>query len=122
MDLTERPAGAWSEPYLTLVNSGLAGALKCEDYAQSDPRSYLTTPPMAHLSPTSRLIKMASDGTHHAVRVQGADLQRLIAWVDANCPYKGEEEVRAMRNPDYPGFARLGVRPRCATAPIISRP
>jgi hypothetical protein len=107
---------------MTLVNSGLAGALKCEDFAQSDPKSYLTMPPLAHLSATSRLVKMASDGSHHGVRVRGEDLARLIAWVDANCPYKGEEEVRAMPDPDYPGFARLGVRPKCANAPVISRP
>jgi hypothetical protein len=122
LDLTERPAGAWSEPYLTLVDSGLAGALKCEDYAQSDPASYLTTPPMRHLSFASRLVSLASDGSHHGVRVPREDLQKLIAWVDANCPLKGEDEVKAMADPDYPGFARLGVRPRCATAPTISRP
>ena len=122
LDLTERPSGVWGEPYLTLVNSGLAGALKCEDFAQSDPRSYVTMPPMQHLSYASRLVDMASSGTHYGVRVAGQELQMLIAWVDANCPSKGEEEVRAMPDPAYPGLERLSVRPRCGTAPVIPRP
>ena len=31
-----------------------------------------------------------------------SSLLRLIAWVDANCPYLGEEEIRAMADPEFP--------------------
>ena len=49
-------------------------------------------------------------------------LRRLIAWVDANCPYLGEEELRAMDDPEFAGIEQLPVRPRVKTAPAIERP
>ena len=49
-------------------------------------------------------------------------LRRLIAWVDAICPYMGEEEVRALGDPEFPGIERLPIRPRVATAPKVERP
>ena len=45
-----------------------------------------------------------------------------IAWVDACCPYNGEEEIRAIDDPDFPGIATLTIRPRVKTAPVIARP
>ena len=36
--------------------------------------------------------------------------------------YVGEEEVRALGDPDFPGIEQLPIRPRVATAPVIERP
>ncbi|NQT37924.1 MAG: PD40 domain-containing protein, partial [Planctomycetes bacterium] len=82
-DLTLRPgAGPFKEPYLSLVgyanyfrgvsnakDEGIAGALKAENFAQSDPHSYTTFRPMKHLSYKSRLIEMASSGKHYDVEL-----------------------------------------------------
>ena len=135
-DLTLRPGrGAFSEPYLTLVgyaaysgeandrtNPGIAGALKAENFDQSDPASYVTFRPMKYLSYTSKLIELASSGGHYGVKLDATSLQQLIAWVDANCPYRGDEEIRAIPDPDFAGIETLPVRPRTKTAPVIERP
>ena len=71
---------------------------------------------------TSALIKLASNGKHYDVRVDDLSLRRLIAWVDAICPYMSEEEIRALGDPDFPGIERLPIRPRVTTAPRIKRP
>ena len=34
----------------------------------------------------------------------------------------GEEEIRAMGDPDFPGIEQLPIRPRVKTAPVIERP
>ena len=65
---------------------------------------------------------MARSGKHYKVKVDPIGLRRPIAWVDANCPYVGEEELRAMDDPDFPGIGQLPVRPRVKTAPVIDRP
>jgi hypothetical protein len=135
LDLTLRPGrGVFPEPYLTLVGPvgfglnkkphtpGIAGALMCENYDHSDPASYVTLPPMQHLSYTSRLIEIAMSGKHNDVRMTGDDLRVLIAWVDANCPYRGEEEIRALPDPSFAGVEQLPIRPRVKTAPVIPRP
>ena len=135
-DLTLRGGrGAFKEPYLTLIgyanysgaaadrkNPGIAGALKAENFAQSDPASYLTFRPMQHLSYTSRLIELASSGEHYDVRVDPTNLRQLIGWVDANCPYRGDAEIRAIADPDFVGIEALPIRPRTKTAPNIPRP
>ena len=139
MDLTLRPGrGFFKEPYLTLVGTanygpkptgnpasgqcGIAGAILCENYEQSDPKSYVTFRPMQHLSYTSKLIDYAMSGKHYDVRVDPVGLRKLIAWVDANCPYRGEEDIRAIGDPKFAGVDVLPIRPRCKTAPIIARP
>ena len=61
-------------------------------------------------------------GKHNDVKVESVDLLRLIAWVDANCPYLGEEEIRAMPDPDFAGIEALPIRPRLKTAPVVERP
>ena len=119
LDLTLRPAGVFKEPYLTLVNSGIAGALMAENYGQSDPASYVTTPPMRHLSYTSPLIDHAM---HNDERLDPADLRALIAWVDANCPYRGDDDVRRLPDPTFPGIENLPIRPLVKSAPVIPRP
>jgi hypothetical protein len=135
-DLTLRPGrGPFKEPYLSLIGHanynnlgqppgppGIAGAILCENFAQSDPRSYVTLRPMRHLSYTSPLVERCSSGKHHDVKLDPVSLQQVIGWVDANCPYRGEEEVRAIADPRFPGIESLPVRPRTRTAPDVPRP
>ena len=135
-DLTLRPGhGVFKEPYLTLIGyaqynrvgippgePGIAGALMCENFPQSDPNSYKTFRPMQHLSYTSKLIEMCSSGKHYDVKVDAVGLRRLIGWVDANCPYRGDEEIRAIPDPDFAGIETLPIRPRTKTAPDVPRP
>ncbi|MFP4057823.1 MAG: hypothetical protein ACLF0G_13235 [Candidatus Brocadiia bacterium] len=110
LDLTLRPGVAmFKEPYVTLVKRGIANAILAEAYGRRDPAAYVTFRPMRHLSCQSTLIHHASSGEHHGVRVDPRSLRQLIAWVDTNCPYRGEDEVRAL--PD----------PRCAEAPRVDR-
>jgi hypothetical protein len=140
LDLTLRPgASVFKEPYLTLVGGagwnnpvanrkqpgyGIAGAIPVEtmDETKLDPRALATLRPLTTLSYTSRLVDIAASGRHHEVRVDPLSLQRLMAWVDANCPYLGEEELRALDDPDFPGIERLPIRPRVKTAPAVDRP
>ena len=140
LDLTERPsAPVFTEPYLTLIGRptwgqpyrvpekptpgfGIAGCLLVEGYGQIDPQGYVTPPPMTALSYRSKLIEMASSGKHHEVKVDEVSLQRLIVWVDAMCPYLGDEEIRQIPDPVFQGVDWLAVRPKIATAPRITRP
>jgi hypothetical protein len=129
----------FKEPYLTLIGDrawgvrgptvdpkgrgyGLAGALPVEagGYRRD---AYGPIPPMSSLSSTSPLIRLAASGKHHDVKVQGDDLLRLIAWVDSNCVYRGEEEVREIPDPDEAVYRKANwtVPPRTRTAPVIER-
>ena len=136
------------EPYLTLIGPaawpvqapgrdqpgyGLAGAFPvyglragdvyASEFANHQASAILKTlRPMRYLSYRSPLIDRAMSGLHHKVKVEGVDLQRLIAWVDANCPYLGEEELRAMSDPEFDGIDLLPIRPRVGSAPRIERP
>ncbi|MBN2310275.1 MAG: hypothetical protein JXR94_14970 [Candidatus Hydrogenedentes bacterium] len=136
LDLTLRPGDRWffKEPYATLVGPaymattaaegppGIAGALMAENFGLSDPASYTTFRPLKHLSYTSKLIDIALSGTHHGVKVDPVGLRQLIAWVDANCPYRGEEEIRQIPDPEFAGIEALPIRPLCKNAPVIERP
>jgi len=141
-------ADHFKEPYLTLIGPaawprpapgkgqpgyGFAGAfpvygLKPNQVNPNDPATdnrsviWRTMRPMQYLSFRSPLIARAGSGKHHDVKVDSLSLRRLIAWVDANCPYNGEEEIRAMDDPDFPGIEQLPIRPRLRTAPDIPRP
>jgi hypothetical protein len=120
----------FKEPYLTLVGPawsgpkpegtgaglGLAGCLNVEIGHQ-----YAAIKPMTMLSSTSRLIELATSGKHHDVKVQGEDLQRLIAWVDCNCVYRGDEEVRQIPDPPDRIAKRFPVPVKTCTAPVIDR-
>jgi hypothetical protein len=140
LDLTLRPGhNVFKEPYLTLVGSagwynpvpnrgqpgyGIAGAIPVEsiDPTMNDPRAYATLRPMQYLSYRSRLVELAMSGKHYGVKADALSLQRLITWVDACCPFLGEEEVRALGDPDFPGIETLPIRPRVRTAPVVERP
>lgn len=77
---------------------------------------------MKYLSYTSPLINKYASAEHYDVKLQGRDLRQLIGWVDANCLYRGDEEVRAIADPDFAGIDGLPIRPRTKTAPDIPRP
>jgi hypothetical protein len=136
-NLALRPGvSVFKEPYLTLVGPagwgnpigggkpgyGIAGAIPVESMPVTESQRYATLPPMQYLSYRSRLVELASSGKHYGVKAGGADLHRLIAWVDACCPFMGDEELRAQGDPSFPGIERLPIRPRVATAPVIERP
>ncbi len=120
----------FKEPYLTLVGQawsgpvpegkgaglGLAGCLNVEGAHHYEPIK-----PMTMLSSTSRLINLVTSGKHHDVKVEGEDLQRLIAWVDCNCVYRGDEEVRQIPDPPLQVASRFPVPVKTRTAPVISR-
>jgi hypothetical protein len=125
----------FKEPYLTLIGDrawirydnsktrqskgyGLAGALPVEAGGNRD---YGPIAPMSTLSYASPLIKLATSGEHNKVKIEGEDLLRLTAWVDCNCVYRGEEEIRQIPDPDASRFAGWTVPPRTCTAPRIDR-
>jgi len=54
--------------------------------------------------------------------VDPISLRRLIAWVDAMCPYRGDDEVRDIPDPVFQGVDWLAIRPKIESAPIIIRP
>ena len=104
------------------VPANIAGLFIVEGYGTTDPANLATLPPYSAFSPVSRLIHNACSGEHHDVKVTGEDRERLIAWVDCNGPYLGDEEIRQMYDPDHYSVNNIPpVRPRIATAPIINR-
>jgi len=125
----------FTEPYYTLVGGGcrwgngskkipLAGVYIVESYNDNkgNGTDMKTLPPYSAFSPKSTLIKNASSGEHHKVKIPEADLEKLVAWVDANGPYLGDEEIRKMYDPiSYAAENISAVRPRVATAPVINR-
>jgi hypothetical protein len=140
LDLTARPGfldfdetywlftghPTWGQPYQMPPNPppgwGIADTLMVEAYGTTDPVAYRTPEPMTALSYKSRLVDLASSGKHHDVRVDAVSLQRLILWVDTMCPYRGEEEIREIPDPEFQGVDWLAVRPRIKTAPQVARP
>ncbi|MCY2989918.1 MAG: hypothetical protein NTY19_18905 [Planctomycetota bacterium] len=122
--MTGRPS--WGQPYQKPQNAppgwGIAGMLMVEGYATTDPAAYQAPKPMIALSYRSRLIELCASGKHYEVKVDPVSLQRLIAWVDAMCPYNGDEEVRTIDDPVFQGVDWLSIRPRIKTAPTIIRP
>ena len=122
--MTGRPS--WGRPYEQPQNPppgwGIAGMLMVEGYGTTDPAAYRAPPPMIALSYRSRLIELCSSGKHYDVKVDPIGLQKLNAWVDAMCPYNGDEEVRMIDDPVFQGVDWLSIRPRIKTAPVMIRP
>ena len=138
----------FKEPYLTLIGPaawpvpapnagrpgyGMAGAipvygLRPEDVYPNDPATdgpstiHRTLRPLRYLSARSPLIDLVMNGQHHEVKLDSRELLQLIAWIDANCPFLGEEEIRTMADPEFAGIEKLPIRPRLKSAPIINRP
>ena len=96
--------------------------IRVEGYGKVDPAAYRTPKPMSRLSYNSRLYDLAASGNHHGVQADAVSLQRLAAWIDAMCPYLGDEEVREIDDPVFQGVDWLSIRPRIKTAPRIVRP
>jgi hypothetical protein len=80
-----------------------------------------TLPPKAAFSHRSKIVENAMSGKHHDVKVDPASLRRLIAWVDCNGPYLGEEEIRQMYDPVFTTTDIGAVEARVRTAPEINR-
>ncbi len=122
--LTGHPS--WGRPYNKPDNPppgfGIADTLIVEGYHQRDPAAYITLPPMTKLSYKSRLVEIASSGTHYDVTVDPISRRQLIAWVDTMCPYRGEEEIRAIPDPEFQGIDWLSIRPQIKSAPDVVRP
>lgn len=137
-DLRLRPGhGPFKEPYLTMVGPaswgysvpadrrgyGIAGVIPVDSaYGQNDPAALATVRPMQYLSYRSRLIELAGSGEHYGVKVDPVSLHRLIAWVDSCGVSMGEDDLRVLSDPDFPGIERLPVRPRVAMVPVVERP
>jgi len=122
--LTGNPAwgAAYDMPKDPPPGFGIAGMIMVEGYDQRDPVAYQTPAPMTKLSYASKLIDIAASGKHHDLKVDPVSLRRLILWVDAMCPYRGSEEVRAIPDPDFQGIDWLAIRPEVQSAPEIVRP
>ena len=62
---------------------------------------------------------------HHfvanGVQMPPGDLRLLTAWTDLMCPYRGDEEIRAIPDPTLSEIEKLPIRPRVKTAPFIDR-
>ncbi len=140
LDLTDRPGFLiFSEPYLFLTGRpswgrayvrpkdpppgfGIANMIMVEGYDQRDPVAYRTPKPMTYLSYKSKLVEISSSGKHHDVKVDPISLRRLIVWIDTMCPYRGDQEVRAIEDPVFQGVDWLSIRPRIKSAPTLIRP
>jgi hypothetical protein len=155
LDLTLRPSadfGSFPEPYVTLTlgrqrghagdfptdcEGGVAGTILPMAYP-NPPEDDLTIPPMTTLSRKSRLVELAGSGEHYRVRVDDLSRLKLITWIDLLCPYLGEDEIRALPDPDpqdplfrdspYPPrtpgvqpFADSPYPPRMRNAPAVNR-
>ena len=140
LDLTPRPGFlGFAEPYFLLIGRptwgqpyrkpevipagfGIANPLIVEGYATTDPEAYRTPPPMTALSYNSPLVELCASGQHFGVKVDNVGLLRIIAWVDAMTPYRGEEEIREIPDPEFQGVDWLAIRPRVKTAGKVIRP
>lgn len=142
----------FTEPYVTLVGGGnnwyqpvrkeliskhglpvsISGCLIVEGYRERTAKALATLKPGTHMSSASLLIRRAMDANHIGAKMDADSLRRLIAWVDTNGTYLGEQEIRRMPDPvhkpqfRHPYNAGYGlpmpvVRPRLRTAPRINR-
>jgi hypothetical protein len=138
-DLTYRGDGLFKEPYVLLIGNpswgaayhppdnpppgfGIADTILVEAYDQRDPAAYVTPEPMTKLSYKSRLVDIGSSGEHYDVKVDELSRRKLIAWVDAMCPYRGDDEVRQIEDPEFQGIDWLAIRPQIKNAPVVVRP
>lgn len=102
----------------------LSGCFIVEGYGnQQDPaaQNLKTFPPKAAFSHKSKIVENAMSGKHHNVKVDPASLRRLIAWVDCNGPYLGEEEIREMYDANFVTNDIGAIPARVRTAPEIDR-
>jgi hypothetical protein len=143
LDLTVRPSvdgGIFDEPYVTLVlgkkrvikgpfprKNGTEGGIAVTLIPQLfgvEPGEHETLKPMSEMSYTSKLIDIASSGKHHDVKVDPLSLRKLIVWVDFFCPFRGEQEIREIPDPNPKRFLEDGWAwpPRTKTYVKVNRP
>ena len=80
--------------------------------------------PMSIFSNNSLLLKViTTDKKNHGdLKLEADELRMLAAWMDLNCPYQGDDELRQLPDPQFDGIEYIVPRPRIKTAPIIPRP
>ena len=101
----------------------LAGTIKVENFPKTAAAAYGTLEPMTRLSYRSRLVRFISgEEKHHGVKGTDEELLKTILWVDAICPYLTDAEIRAEKDPVFPGSDWLSQKPRLETAPLPVRP
>jgi len=66
-------------------------------------------PPMTAMSYKSTLIQIATSGKHHDVKVTPQEEARLVAWVDALCPYLGLEEILTQKDIPCETYFAVGM-------------
>jgi hypothetical protein len=145
LDLTHRtePGTLLSWPYVKLVfgnnprtiadlpNTTIAGPIfPYHVYPNPEvnfPTEDTVVPPLTAMSYRSKLIAMATSGKHGGVRVSPEEEARLVAWVDALCPYLGLEEIIAQPDiapPDYYAqgvYKGLSFPSKMCTAPVVHK-
>lgn len=140
LDLTLRPGFLhFNEPYITLVGKptwakkyqkpeqtipgfGIADTILVEGYSTVDPEAYVTPKPLEKLSYASRLINKYCVPAHYDVKLSPMEMQRMMIWVDAMCPYLGTDDIRRLPDPKFQGSDWLAIPPRLETAPVVRRP
>lgn len=116
-------AGPTEAPLETLPPGfGIADTILVEAFSTVDPEAYATPKPMEKLSYASRLINKYCVKEHYGVELTPEEMERMILWVDAMCPYMGSDDVRAERDPVFQGSDWLAIKPRLETAPCVRRP
>ena len=101
----------------------LAGTIKVENYPTTAAAAYATLEPMTRLSYNSRLVKMLSgEMPHHGVKGTDEEVFKAVLWVDAVCPFLTDADIRAEKDPVFPGSDWLSQKPRLETAPLPVRP
>jgi hypothetical protein len=82
---------------------------------------------MTAMSYRSRLIELSTSGKHYDVRVAPEEEARLVAWVDALCPYLGLEEILAESDITAEGYFNqavyegLSYPSKMCTAPVVHK-
>ena len=147
LDLTLRPdkhnrwGGIFPEPYITLTTKGASAGhygvwINGVDYGMREtPKrtitssiagnfsiwssSYRTLPPMTYWSYKSPLINMLMDG-HNKVKLTDEEMDKLIAWVDTNCHFRGLNDILDIDDPDSDWFVFRTNPPKLGSAPYVN--
>jgi hypothetical protein len=138
LDLTLRPdrqgpqrwGGIFCEPYLTLLLGkdhgriggdcpGFDGRAGYVAVPNTMATRYNTLPPLACLSPKSRLIDQAMDKGRCGKHLAPDDLRLLISWVDLWAMYRSDDELRAIEDPPPEWFPMWSYPPKMRGAPRV---
>ncbi len=113
-----------------MLPNSIAGAISPYSVYKSldtdTPVSESTIAPMQVLSYTSPLIVRLQKG-HSDVKLSKTEMAKLMAWIDLNCPFYGEEDVLDMPDIDEESFYKvkafkgLSQISRMRTSPDVDR-